>query len=173
MRIITVSGAHSGVGKTLIVTKLLKGLKNWSVLKVTVSRNGSCQKGRNCGVCDNLTESFSVITDDKIISQKGKDTARFRGAGAKEVIWLQARPRGLKRGLERAISKFKKTEGLIIEGTSVLRHIRPSLAIFVAGRDKRLRPVAALAYKKADVVLEINAGMSLRRGRRTTKPRSL
>lgn len=155
MRIITVSGAYSGVGKTSVVTGLLRELKNWSVLKVTVSHNGSCGKGRNCGVCDSLAGSFSIITDDKIIFQKGKDTARFKAQGAKEVIWLQARPRGLKQGLKRAISKFKKTKGLIIEGTSVLKYIKPSLAIFIAGRDKDLRAAARIALKKADIVYDI------------------
>lgn len=156
MRIITVSGAYSGVGKTHVVTELLKELKNLSVLKVTVSRNGSCQKERFCGVCDSLTKSFSIITDDKIISQKGKDTARFKAQGAKEVIWLQAKPQGLKEGLKKALSKFKSPKGLIIEGTSVLKYIKPGFAIFIAGKNRNLRPSAKLALKKADIVYGIN-----------------
>lgn len=152
MKIISVSGAHSGVGKTHVVTEFLKELKGWSLLKVTVSRNGSCKKGRNCGVCSRLREDYSIITDDKVISQKGKDTARFKAHGAKEVIWLQAKPRGLKRGLKKAISKFKKPKGLIIEGTSVLKYLEPDFAIFIAGKDKKLRPQARMALKKADII---------------------
>lgn len=155
MRIITVSGAHSSVGKTHVITRLLEELGDWSVLKVTVSRNGLCQKKRYCGVCSSLTKSFSIITDDKIISRKG-DTARFKAQGAKQVIWLQAKPHGLRKGIKKALSKFKNPKGLIIEGTSVLRYIKPHLAIFIAGGDKRLRPAARLALKKADIVYGIN-----------------
>ena len=136
MNIITVSGSHSGVGKTYLATKILKKLKGWSALKVTVSRNGRCGRGNPCGVCDKLSTKFSVITDARIISQKGKDTQRLKDAGAKEVIWLQASPRGLKDGLKEAISRFKKTKGLVVEGTSVLKYIKPHLAIFLVGKDK-------------------------------------
>src|SRR3989338_7381079 len=99
-KIITVSGAHSGVGKTRIVERLLGNLNGWSALKVTVSHNGSCPVNRDCGACDRIDSKFSLVTDIDKLNEKGKDTARFKKAGAKKVVWLQARPEGLKEGLE-------------------------------------------------------------------------
>ncbi|MDP6685521.1 MAG: hypothetical protein QGI05_01060 [Candidatus Omnitrophota bacterium] len=152
MKIITVSGAHSGVGKTHAIGELLNELKDWSVLKVTVSRNGLCKKANSCGVCNRLRKRFAIVTDDKIISQEGKDTSSFKAKGAKEVIWLQAKPHGLKEGLKKSLAKFKDPKGIIIEGTSVLRYIKPSFAIFILGKVKKLRPAARLAHRKADIV---------------------
>src|SRR3989338_3853160 len=94
-KIITVSGAHSGVGKTRIVEGLLRILQGWSALKVTVSHNGSCPINRDCGTCDRMDSKFSLVTDIDKLNEKGKDTARFKRAGAGKVAWLRARPEGL------------------------------------------------------------------------------
>src|SRR3989338_1780581 len=125
MKIITVSGTHSGAGKTTFIERLLKELKGWSALKVTLAHQGSyCPIHRECGACDNLNSNFCIVSDEKILKQKGKDTSRFKKAGARQVLWLKAHPQGLRQGLKEAISKFSKTRGLIIEGTSVLKYLK-------------------------------------------------
>ena len=73
--IITVSGAHSGVGKTKVAEILLRALKGWSALKVTVThREGKCPARKNCHTCDELKDDFSIIDNKRIIETKGKDT---------------------------------------------------------------------------------------------------
>jgi molybdopterin-guanine dinucleotide biosynthesis protein len=158
MRIITVSGAYSGAGKTLVVERLLKIFKDWSALKVTLSHNGLCPTGRDCGICEKLTSQFSIISDKKIIKTQGKDTWRFKKAGAKKVLWLKAKPAGLKPGLKKAISMFsaeckKGAQGLIIEGTSVLKYLKPDLAILVRKENSVLKPSAQEVLKKIDLIL--------------------
>lgn len=136
MRIITVSGAHSGVGKTKVAEMLLKKLRGWSAIKVTVSHRGNvCPRHRDCGACDQLGSDFAIVSDRKIIEQKGKDTQRFKQAGAKETLWLKAHPQGLKQGLKKTLSMLKKARGIIIEGNSILKYLKPDLAIFVIRRD--------------------------------------
>ena len=108
---ITVSGAHSDVGKTTVVERLLKELKGWSCLKVTLLHNGPCPTGRNCGACDKMSSRFSIVSDKKITEERGKDTWRFKKAGAKKVLWLRAEPAGLKQGLKKAISMFSAAGG--------------------------------------------------------------
>jgi molybdopterin-guanine dinucleotide biosynthesis protein len=129
MIIIVVSGSRSGVGKTSIAQQLLKHFGCWSALKVTVSKNGGCPHTRRCGICADFKEPFYVIKDEETINQPGKDTARLKEAGAQEVIWLKARPEGLERGLYKALSEFSDCEGIIIEGTSVLKYIMPDINI--------------------------------------------
>lgn len=133
--VITVSGAHSGVGKTKVAEILLNRLKGWSALKITViHREGQCPVHKDCHTCDELDSDFSIYSNKKIIEAKGKDTARLKEAGAKKVFWLKARPQTLGEGLKEVIPLFKKAKGLIIESNSALKHIKPDLAIFVRNK---------------------------------------
>lgn len=134
MKTIVISGEKSGVGKTYFAQQLLRCLPGWSALKVTVRKNGACPHGKNCGICSNIKKPFQIVKNHTIINQRGKDTARLKDAGAKKVLWLQARPHGLKRGLEKAFSEFAGCRGLIIEGTSVLKFFTPDLNIHLRSR---------------------------------------
>ncbi len=131
MRTIVISGEKSGIGKTYLAQRLLRCLQCWSALKVTVNKGGSCPNGKNCGICREIKKPFYIVKDKNIINQAGKDTARLKEAGAKEVIWLKARPEGLRKGLKKALSEFSACRGLIIEGTSILKFFKPDLNIHV------------------------------------------
>ncbi|MBI4974630.1 MAG: hypothetical protein HZC19_02320 [Candidatus Omnitrophica bacterium] len=155
MKLITVSGAHSGAGKTMVVERLLERFKGWACLKVTVLHEGACPTGKDCGACDELASKFSIISSKNLIEQDGKDTKRFKDAGARKVLWLKSRPQHLKEGLAKAISKLNKARGVIVEGTSVLKYLKPDLAIFVRGRGSTLKPSAKEAIKKVDLILTV------------------
>ncbi len=155
LRIITISGSHANVGKTMLAEKLFKRLKGWSGLKVTVMHNGKCPTGKNCGACNELNSGFSIISDSNRLNEKGKDTQRFKSSGAKKVLWLRAKPKGLKKGLKKAISMFKGANGLIIEGTSILKYIKPDLAILVKKKDSILKPSAKEMLNKMDLVITV------------------
>lgn len=156
MRIITVSGAHSGVGKTKVAELLLKKLKDWSALKITVThRQGICPVHKDCHTCDELHSDFSVIGNKDIIEAKGKDTQRLKTAGAKEVLWLKSKPEALKKGIHKAISLFKNTRGLVIESNSALKYLKPDLAIFVKRKDSILKPSAKKILEKADLAITV------------------
>ena len=156
MKIITVSGAHSGVGKTKVAEMLLRKLKGWSALKVTVTHHGnSCPIQRDCGACDELHSDFAIVSDRKIIEQKGKDTRRFKEAGAKKVLWLKVHPEGLKQGVKKAITKFRRAKGIIVEGNSILKYLKPDLAIFVKSRNSVLKPSAKEIFNKIDLVITV------------------
>lgn len=136
MKIIVVSGAKSNVGKTYVAGEILKHLKNWSALKITVNKDNACLHRRNCGICPEIKEPFYIIKENDIITQPGKDTARLKEAGAKQVIWLKAKPEGLKQGLDKALSEFSDCKGVVIEGTSVLKFIQPDLNIHLSEKGK-------------------------------------
>ena len=154
-RIITVSGAHSGVGKTKMVEKLLKIFKAWSALKVSVLRSGNCPTDRNCGICNEVKSEFSIVSSSERLMEKNKDTHRFKKAGAQNVLWLRAKPEGLKKGLKKAIHMLKDSKGLIIEGTSILKYIKPDLAILVKNKGSILKPSAKEMLNKIDLVITV------------------
>lgn len=153
VKIITVSGSSSGVGKTTVAESLLKKLKGWSALKVTVRYNGLCPINRDCGACENLDSKFSIIADKKIIEEEDKDTQRLKKAGAKQVLWLRAKPNGLRPGLKQAIKSMEGAKGIIIEGTSILKYLKPDLAIFVRKKDSPFKSSAREVFKKVDLVI--------------------
>lgn len=136
MKTIVISGSQSRVGKTYMAEQLLRNLCNWSALKVTVSKDNGCPHQRSCGVCPEIKEPFYIVKNKEIINQEGKDTARLKNAGAKEVIWLKTKPEGLRVGLEKALSEFSHCQGVVIEGTSVLKFIRPDLNIHICEKGK-------------------------------------
>lgn len=156
VKIITVSGAHSGVGKTQVAEMLLGKLKDWSALKITLThRGGACPVHKDCKACGELHSDFSIIGKKDIIEAKGKDTQRFKSAGAKEVLWLKAKPEALEKGLKKAISLFKKTKGLIIETNSALKYLKPDLAILVKNKDSVLKPSAKEILGKVDFTITV------------------
>jgi hypothetical protein len=139
----------------MLAERLFKRLKGWSGLKVTVMHNGICPTGKNCGACNELDSEFSIISDKDRLNEKGKDTQRFKKAGARKVLWLRAKPEGLKKGLKKAVSMFKGAKGLIIEGTSVLRYVKPDLAILVKKKNSILKPSAKEIFNKIDLIVTV------------------
>lgn len=131
VKTIVVAGAHSGIGKTKFAESLLRRLSGFSALKVTVVKAGGCPRKSPCGVCQKQKTPFTIISNPRIINHKGKDTQRLKAAGAKKVLWLKARPEGLKGGLKRALEKLSGAKGVIIEGTSVLKYLKPDLSFFI------------------------------------------
>lgn len=166
VKTIVVAGAHSGIGKTLVAEELVHKLANWSALKVTVQRKSSCPRkqsnlhlfrSRNkCNICTELKQDFEIIKAQKIINQKGTDTARLQKAGAKKTIWLRASLGGLKAGLKKAFYQLRDSEGIVIEGTSVLKYIKPSLAIYLKDNTANLRPAGRQAQRKADIIINVD-----------------
>jgi molybdopterin-guanine dinucleotide biosynthesis protein len=72
-KIISVTGAHSGVGKTTLCAILLNRLAGFGAIKFT------------------KTDMFTSISEDpETILKHGKDTAIMSEAGAEKVIWIQS-----------------------------------------------------------------------------------
>lgn len=153
VKIITVSGSSSGAGKTTVAERLLRELKGWSALKVTLLHYGACPINRDCGACENLDSKFSIISNRKIIEEEGKDTQRLKKAGAEQVLWLRSKPEGLRQGLKQSLLSLKRAKGVIVEGTSVLKYLKPDLAIFVKKKNSILKRSAREVLKKVDLIL--------------------
>jgi len=137
---------------------MLRGLPDWSALKVTVSHRGEfrCPRHhRQCRVCSEIKGDFEIIKDKKIINQKGTDTSRMKKAGAKKVVWLKTTLRGMKEGLRKSLLEFEDTKGLIIEGTSVLKKIKPDFTIYMRDKTTQLKKSAKEAERKADIIIDV------------------
>jgi molybdopterin-guanine dinucleotide biosynthesis protein len=136
IRIISVAGAHSRVGKTSLCSLLLKALNGYGAIKFTKDLFGS-----------------SLIDDNKIILQKGKDTALMASSGAEKVILVSGQGERLKNALEKAITMMRHLTGVVVEGNSPVEFLTPDILIFVIGPDRQIKPPALDILKQADIVV--------------------
>lgn len=166
MKLISISGTSSNVGKTAVGEFLLRFFptrlpegnlilpENLSALKITTRHKGRCFKG-SCGVCDSIRYPYVIKTEsDDIIAQEGKDTARLSYAGAKRVIWLLSYPEMLKEGVMAALSYFDDNDIIIVEGNSLLTVHKADIAILVTKPFHReIKRSALIIFDKIDIVL--------------------
>jgi molybdopterin-guanine dinucleotide biosynthesis protein len=142
-KIISVTGAHSGVGKTSMCAILLNNIKGFGAIKFTKSELYA-----------------SVIDDPGIIAEKNKDTAVLSEAGAERVVWIKSPVSELENALDIALGKMTGLRGVIIEGNSPLGFLNPDLIIFVIGKDGEIKPSALEIGEKADIIV-FNAGKDI------------
>lgn len=141
--IISVTGAHSRVGKTTLCSILLRELKGFGAIKFTKTHQGT----------DNKIPDSLLIDDVNILNQRGKDTAIFLQSGAERVFWIQSSYNELKDILKVAISRMNDLKGIVIEGNSPVDFITPSLIIFIIGVGGEIKPSAIKVSEKADIVI--------------------
>lgn len=135
-KIISVTGAHSMVGKTTLCSILLRGLGGFGAIKFT------------------KTSLYASIVDDvNILNQKGKDTALFLESGAERVLWIKSPYNELKNVLEIAISRMTDLKGVIIEGNSPVDFLNPHLVVFITVPKGEIKPSAVEVSKKADIII--------------------
>ncbi len=134
--ILSVTGAHSGVGKTTLCSILLKEFKGFGAIKFT------------------RTELYtSVVENASILDQEGKDTSIMMNAGAEKVVWVKSPVENLKEALGVALQKLSGTKRIIIEGNSPVDFLNPHLVIFIMGQDREIKPTALNVSRKADIVV--------------------
>lgn len=135
MKVITVSGAQKGVGKTALAEILLSNLPGFAAIKIT------------------MTDLYtSVSEDENDIMSPDTDTYRMRIHGAEKVIWVQSTEDRLRDAMEQALEKIRNHKGVLIEGNSMLDFINPTLAFFVVmGSIDSMKPSRIRALTKADI----------------------
>ncbi len=139
--IIVVSGKSSNVGKSTLISQMIKNLNcHVGVIKTSLHKTN---------------REIEVTDDSSIINEKGKDTAFFKESGAQNVILLKTNYEGLLEGYRRARKLLDEDiEYLIIEGNSILDFIRPTLVIYIDSGDSQEKESAIKAKGKADIIID-------------------
>ena len=101
MKIISITGTASGVGKTIVAQFLLRHFGDLSALKITTKHEGNCPRHSDCDVCETMTHPYKITVDPLQIGQEGKDTSLFKNAGAQKVVWLQTHSGYLEKALKK------------------------------------------------------------------------
>ncbi|MGR3317653.1 MAG: hypothetical protein ACUZ8O_04165 [Candidatus Anammoxibacter sp.] len=167
MKLVSVAGTCSNVGKTAVCEMLIRSFNNSgnnhgenrgvnnnsplsgnvSALKITTRHKGVCTKG-SCGVCDSIKYPYVIKDDKAVILQEGKDTARLNQAGATNVVWLLSYPETLKEGVSESLNCFDKNDIVVIEGNSFLSVHDVDIAVMVT------KPSYTELKKSAEIILD-------------------
>ncbi|MHC4787945.1 MAG: hypothetical protein ACYS8K_01905 [Planctomycetota bacterium] len=114
--VVTVSGSHSGCGKTRLIECLLPVLRSATAVKV-------------CGEDASPARKYE---EDAPEQHAGKDTGRYLAAGAERAVLLSGPPQETL-GLARQIVREAATGVVVFETDSLAPELGPDLALFVAG----------------------------------------
>ncbi len=155
---VIVGGERSGVGKTRLVEEILRNFPGWGAIKITRIRKNGCARDTSgeCRLCSTFKGDWEIETQEEIILTPGKDTCRMRQAGAKRVVWLKAKNGFLKEGLAESLRYMKGLAGVVIEGTSARRVLKPDIFLFLKKDgsmrvefNRRFNPLARAVLKVA------------------------
>lgn len=180
MHTVIVGGPHSGVGKTLACERALQTLRHFrfGAIKLTVADGefepgahdhgasalrvadaaGICGRGTSCGVCETVSARVPsrIVTSRGAILKHDTDTWRLAQAGAVAVAWVIALREAAPDAVDRATRHLvdEGAEHILIEGTTALDWMKPTVSIMVATDPGRRWKTVALDHIAAcDIVL--------------------
>lgn len=167
-KVISVAGATSRAGKTLLAEQLIQycaslGVPVYAVkFTTTTDLPSPCPRGTPCTVCD-LSERFRIVRDPSILLQPGKNTQRLAAAGATEVIWIIARKSYLPQAYNHLLTHLSQDAVTVMEGSTITSFCEPDLLFYVAANHiapSRWKENAQAILDQADfVILNKKKGM--------------
>ena len=151
--IVAVGGFTSDVGKTTLVSELLRGLDGWEAIKVTRGHYRSCGKDPHaCCVSHLLSDEPRVLSGRKETYTAGKDTGHYWDAGAANVHWVIATDAQVERGIANALARVN-APCVIAEGNSFWQFVEVDFAIMVARSEGgKIKPTARRALTQASAI---------------------
>jgi len=151
MRILSIGGCSSGVGKTELICRLLEALPGWGALKTSMGRR----------TMPRIEPGWEIVTDPLVLDTTGSDTDRYRRSGAARVVWVRSRPEALAEAIPRCLPLLDDLPGVVVEGNSHVPYSRPDRLVLVArvGMEE-IKPTARPLLARADrVVLNRDAAV--------------
>jgi len=136
--LLSITGAHSGCGKTYLAEIVLKNITiSWGAVKYTP------------------TDLYASLIDDPVtLSEQGKDTARYLAAGAQSVLWVSSAAEDLDEILSIALDRLSHCRGILVEGNGPALRFSSNATIFVFGDDPDdIKPSGRAVLEKADYIL--------------------
>lgn len=151
--IVGVGGFTSSVGKTTLLTDLLKAFPGWEAIKTTRGHYRSCGKEPStCCVSHLLSEKPLIRSGWEQTYVAGKDTGRYWDAGAANVHWLITTDEQVEEGIKQALA-LVRAQGVFIEGNSFVRFVRPNFYVMVRrGDSDKIKTSARENLSKASAV---------------------
>ncbi len=161
MKFISVAGATSKAGKTLLAEQIIRYCASkytpvYGIKFTTTSDLPSpCPRGAPCTVCD-LSDNFRVVRDPEILLMPGKNTQRLAAANATEVIWVISKKSQLPHAFQHLLTHLPSDALVVMEGSSITALCKPDLLFYIFANHiaaSRWKESAAEILTRSDVVI--------------------
>ena len=131
MAVVVIGGHTRNIGKTSVVAGLIAALPEfgWTAVKITQYGHGICSA--NGEACDCATADHTIAVSEERDRSSGTDSSRYLAAGAAHSFWVRTQQGELHEAMPRVRRLIASAENTIIESNSVLRFLKPDLALSV------------------------------------------
>ncbi len=131
MAVVVVGGHTRNIGKTSVVAGLIAALAEmqWTAVKITQYGHGICSA--NGDACDCATADHTIAVSEERDRSSGTDSSRYLAAGAARSFWVRTQQGELHEAMPRVRKLIAGAENVILESNSVLRFLKPDLALSV------------------------------------------
>ena len=153
-----VGGNSRNIGKTSVVAGLIGALQelSWTAIKITQYGHGICSADGEA--CDCATADHTIAVSEEKNRTSGTDSARYLAAGALHSFWVRTQQGELHEAMPRVRRLVAASAMTIIESNSVLRFLRPDLALSVLDPAVKDFKPSALRYLDRANALVMPAG---------------
>ena len=158
MNVISIDAPCNGSGKTSLVLSILSAFPNTFAFTKFTTIYGDEQfcpaKDHDCA-CHRLRGDYNICTDAEVLSKPDTDTGKIWRAGAVQTLWCVSKPEGYPEMLrEYTMNHLRANTPLLVEGSTVVKHLRPTLHVAVVNpllprswwKDKAEQAVAAADF---------------------------
>ena len=146
MALVVVGGHTRNIGKTSVVAGLIAALPefDWTAIKITQYGHGICSADGEA--CDCATADHSIAVSEERQRASGTDSSRYLAAGARHSWWVRTQQGELHQAMPRVRKLIESAEHIIVESNSILRFLRPDLALSVLDPAVTDFKASALSY---------------------------
>ena len=135
MNVISIDAPCNGSGKTSLILSILSAFPNTFAFTKFTTIYGDEQfcpaKDHDCA-CHRLRGDYNICTDAEVLSRPDTDTGKIWRAGAVQTLWCVSRPEGYPEMLrEYTTNHLRADTPLLVEGSTVAKHLRPTLHVAV------------------------------------------
>ena len=155
MKLVVVGGQARKVGKTSVITGLIRGLNTlgWTAVKISHHADDDCP---DAPWVDDLPTHLDFLLSEESNPKGRGDTCRYLAAGARRALWMRARGGSLGQALPGLLEALEGDEHAIIESSSIMAFLQPAVSLLVIGESEReLKASARQFLGRADAFVTV------------------
>ena len=163
MNAVVIGGHTRNIGKTSVMTGLIRSLSSlaWTAVKITQYGHGICSVDGQACECEPKEHPF-VLTEEQD-ARGPSDTSRFLAAGARRSLWLRARQGQIEDALPLLENAVSGEAWVMIESNSIIEFLKPVLYLVVLDSSARdFKPSARRFLDQADALVPIDSRLDAR-----------
>ena len=159
--LVVVGGHSSGIGKTAVISGLIRKLRpfHWSALKISQTGDHACTRETGGCLCEPAPGDVFTLTEEYEPGET--DAGRFLAAGAERSFWLRTTGGELPRAAGILHKLLKQSENVIVESNGVVDLVEPDVFLMLVDFScEDVTPSSIRFLDRADGFILIDHGMN-------------